>query len=143
MDIRSEVLNLVNDDEVRPSSYTRSPCREVEQKDLTFSGIPFGFGLLAIFQGSYQYLMDAYGPYAASAVCLLLHHPSVVGTSTNRQLASVTLTRYGISGLVILAYPTMYENLGSEWAGSYVSYIEIRVVVVADKKGYLLFLDWL
>jgi DHA1 family multidrug resistance protein-like MFS transporter len=36
------------------------------------SGIPFGFGLLAIFQGSYQYLMDAYGPYAASAVGPLL-----------------------------------------------------------------------
>ena len=37
------------------------------------SGIPFGFGLLAIFQGSYQYLMDAYGPYAASAVGLNSH----------------------------------------------------------------------
>jgi hypothetical protein len=139
MDIRSQVLNLVNDDEVCPSSYTLSPWRGVGRKDLTFSGIPFGFGLLAIFQGSYQYLMDAYGPYAASAVGLSFRFP----TSTDRQLASVTLTRYGISGLVILAYPTMYENLGSEWAGSYVSYIEIRVVVVADVVGYLLFLDWL
>jgi len=36
--------------------------------ELMDSGIPFGFGLLAIFQGSYQYMMDAYGPYAASAV---------------------------------------------------------------------------
>ena len=48
--------------------------------ELTVSGIPFGFGLLAIFQGSYQYMMDAYGPYAASAVSprrpvLLCHHP--------------------------------------------------------------------
>ena len=32
------------------------------------SGLPFGFGLLAIFQGSMQYLIDAYGPYASSAV---------------------------------------------------------------------------
>ena len=32
------------------------------------SGIPFGIGLLSIFQGSMQYTMDAYGPYAASAV---------------------------------------------------------------------------
>jgi hypothetical protein len=36
------------------------------------------------------------------------------------QLASLTLTRYGISGLVIMAYPTMYQSLGPEWAGSYV-----------------------
>jgi len=43
------------------------------EKELINSGIPFGFGLLAIFQGSYQYLMDAYGPYAASAVDLNSH----------------------------------------------------------------------
>jgi hypothetical protein len=41
---------------------------------LIISGIPFGFGLLAIFQGSYQYLMDAYGPYAASAVSVSSFH---------------------------------------------------------------------
>ena len=44
--------------------------------ELTVSGIPFGFGLLAIFQGSYQYMMDAYGPYAASAVSTRRHVPS-------------------------------------------------------------------
>lgn len=76
------------------------------------SGIPFGFGLLAIFQGSYQYLMDAYGPFAASA------------------LASCTLTRYGISGLVVLAYPTMYENLGSEWAGSVFAFLGLALTPV-------------
>lgn len=32
------------------------------------SGIPFGLGLLAIFQGCMQYMIDAYGPYASSAV---------------------------------------------------------------------------
>jgi hypothetical protein len=49
-----------------------SPHRGEERNELMISGIPFGFGLLAIFQGSYQYLMDAYGPYAASAVGPLL-----------------------------------------------------------------------
>lgn len=44
----------------------------IEHRELMSSGIPFGFGLLAIFQGSYQYLMDAYGPYAASAVSLFI-----------------------------------------------------------------------
>ena len=57
--------------------------------------------------------------------------------SPDKQLASVTLTRYGISGLVILAYPTMYKNLGSEWAGSYV----LSFLTWADVVGYLLFLD--
>ena len=32
------------------------------------AGVPFGIGLLAIFQGSMQYMMDAYGPFASSAV---------------------------------------------------------------------------
>lgn len=34
------------------------------------SGIPFGIGLLAIFQGSMLYIIDAYGPFASSAVSL-------------------------------------------------------------------------
>jgi hypothetical protein len=32
------------------------------------AGVPFGIGLLAIFQGSMQYMIDAYGPFASSAV---------------------------------------------------------------------------
>ena len=62
---------MVNDDEVCFHSCP-TIARKVggmEHEELMNSGIPFGFGLLAIFQGSYQYLMDAYGPYAASAVC--------------------------------------------------------------------------
>jgi hypothetical protein len=62
---------------------------------------------------------------------------TIGGTRADEQLASVTLTRYGISGLVILAYPTMYENLGSEWAGSYV----LSFLTWADVGVYLLFLD--
>jgi hypothetical protein len=46
----------------------------IQRMKLIISGIPFGFGLLAIFQGSYQYLMDAYGPYAASAVRVSSFH---------------------------------------------------------------------
>lgn len=34
------------------------------------AGVPFGIGLLAIFQGSMQYMIDAYGPFASSAVRL-------------------------------------------------------------------------
>ena len=35
------------------------------------AGLPFGIGLLAIFQGSMQYMIDAYGPFASSAVSRL------------------------------------------------------------------------
>lgn len=56
---------------VNKISLTQIPNQERE--GLINSGIPFGFGLLAIFQGSYQYLMDAYGPYAASAVSPHFH----------------------------------------------------------------------
>jgi hypothetical protein len=69
MDIRSEIFNLVNDDEVC-SPLIHLYSEGDGRNGLMSSGIPFGFGLLAIFLGSYQYLMDAYGPYAASAVCL-------------------------------------------------------------------------
>jgi hypothetical protein len=55
------------------------------RKELMNSGIPFGFGLLAIFQGSYQYLMDAYGPYAASAVCLIPH--LIISTDNSSQVS--------------------------------------------------------
>lgn len=76
------------------------------------SGLPFGLGLLAIFQGSMQYMMDAYGPFAASA------------------LASSTLVRYSVSGLVILAFPRMYHDLGSEWATSIFAFLGVVLTPV-------------
>jgi hypothetical protein len=48
------------------------------------------------------------------------HRMQIHDENADFQLASLTLTRYGISGLVIMAYPTMYQSLGPEWAGSYV-----------------------
>lgn len=68
----------------RPGVYWAAPV---------VAGIPFGIGLLFVFLTSYQYLIDCYGPLAASA------------------LASATLFRYvGAGGLVMVVRP-MYMNL--------------------------------
>lgn len=57
------------------------------------AGLPFGAGLLFVFLAVYQYLIDCYGPLAASA------------------LAASTLFRYvGAGGLVMVVRP-MYQNL--------------------------------
>ncbi|WVW83504.1 hypothetical protein I302_105525 [Kwoniella bestiolae CBS 10118] len=76
------------------------------------SGVVFGIGLLAIFQGSTQYLIDAYGPYAASA------------------LAGSTLIRYAVAGLVALAFPKAYETLGDQWATSLFAFMGLALTPV-------------
>ena len=56
-----------------------------------------GFGILTIFISTYQYLIDTYELYAASA------------------LASVTVVRYvAAGGMVVVAIP-MYRNLSVKW----------------------------
>lgn len=56
-----------------------------------------GFAILAIFISTYQYLIDSYELFAASA------------------LASITVVRYGAAGgMVVVAIP-MYANLGVDW----------------------------
>ncbi|XAO21400.1 hypothetical protein I312_100149 [Cryptococcus bacillisporus CA1280] len=76
------------------------------------SGLIFGIGLLSIFQGATQYMIDAYGPMAASA------------------LAGSTLVRYAVTGLVILAFPTMYDNLGDQWATSLCAFLGLVLTPV-------------
>jgi len=58
------------------------------------ASVLFGFGILCVFISSYQYVIDSYEIYAASA------------------LASVTLIRYvAAGGMTIVGIP-FYENLG-------------------------------
>ncbi|WVQ83309.1 hypothetical protein IAT38_005448 [Cryptococcus sp. DSM 104549] len=76
------------------------------------SGLIFGMGLLSIFQGSTQYMIDAYGPFAASA------------------LSGSTFVRYSGAGVVILAFPTMYENLGDQWATSIFAFLGLALTPV-------------
>lgn len=58
------------------------------------ASVLFGYGILCVFITSYQYLIDAYETYAASA------------------LASATLIRYvAAGGMVVVGIP-FYENMG-------------------------------
>ena len=61
------------------------------------ASVLFGYGILCVFISSYQYIIDSYESYAASA------------------LASVTLIRYiAAGGMVEVAIP-FYRNLGVHW----------------------------
>lgn len=61
------------------------------------ASVLFGYGILCVFISSYQYIIDSYEGYSASA------------------LASVTLIRYvAAGGMVEVAIP-FYKNLGVHW----------------------------
>ena len=61
------------------------------------ASVLFGYGFLCVFISSYQYIIDSYEEYSASA------------------LASVTFIRYvAAGGMVEVALP-FYENLGVHW----------------------------
>lgn len=60
--------------------------------------ITFGFAVQGIFISTYQYLIDSYEGYAASA------------------LVSATLLRYVCAGVMQVASIPMYKNLGVHWS---------------------------
>ncbi|MCJ1229813.1 hypothetical protein MMC12_006483 [Toensbergia leucococca] len=61
------------------------------------SSVLFGYGILCVFISSYQYIIDSYESFAASA------------------LASVTLIRYVAAGGMVEVGIPMYQNLGVHW----------------------------
>ncbi|KAI1616180.1 major facilitator superfamily domain-containing protein [Exophiala viscosa] len=61
------------------------------------SNLPIGFAIMCIFISSYQYLIDAFEAYAASA------------------LVGATFIRYIAAGGMIPASIPLYENLGVHW----------------------------
>lgn len=61
------------------------------------SSLLFGYGIVCVFISSYQYVIDSYEEYAASA------------------LASVTLVRYVTAGAMIEVSLPFYKNLGVAW----------------------------
>ncbi|KAI9753843.1 MAG: blue light receptor [Chaenotheca gracillima] len=76
------------------------------------ASVLFGFGILTIFISAYQYIIDAYEVYAASA------------------LASVTFIRYvAAGGMVEVAIP-MYTNLGVHWTLTVLGCISALMVPV-------------
>ena len=61
------------------------------------ASVLFGYGILCVFISSYQYIIDSYESYAASA------------------LASVTLIRYVVAGAMVEVAIPFYKNLGVHW----------------------------
>ncbi|EEB07075.1 fluconazole resistance protein [Schizosaccharomyces japonicus yFS275] len=76
------------------------------------STIFFGIGLLITFFVSYNYIIDSYQGFAASA------------------LSSATLVRYSASGgLTMLARP-MFLHLGTQWAMSLLAFLAVVMVPI-------------
>ena len=76
------------------------------------ASVLFGYGILCVFISSYQYIIDSYEVYAASA------------------LASATLIRYVAAGGMIEVAIPFYRNLGVHWTLSILGALSALMVPV-------------
>jgi len=76
------------------------------------SSVMFGYGILCIFISSYQYIIDSYEMYAASA------------------LASLTLIRYVAAGAMTVVGIPFYKNVGVHWTLTILACISALMVPV-------------
>ncbi|KAI9806486.1 MAG: hypothetical protein M1833_003673 [Piccolia ochrophora] len=76
------------------------------------ASVLFGFGILTIFISSYQYIIDVYETFSASA------------------LASLTLIRYVAAGAMVVVALPMYGNLGVPWTLTVLAGISALLVPV-------------
>ncbi|KAE8154599.1 putative MFS transporter [Aspergillus avenaceus] len=87
------------------------------------SSVPFGFGFTTVFISCYQYVMDSYGIWSASA------------------LASVNLARCLVTGVMMMVTIPLYTNLGVRWSLMLVGVLSTAMVPVPYafyKWGYVL-----
>lgn len=73
----------------------------------TASGVFFGLGISLIFNSIFNYLLDAYDTWSASA------------------LAATTVLRSLFGAAFPLLTPDMYENLGTQWASSVPAFLAL------------------
>lgn len=76
------------------------------------AGVLFGYGVLCVFISSYQYIIDSYEMYAASA------------------LTSVTLVRYVTAGGMTVVGIPFYKNMGVHWTLTILGAISALLVPV-------------
>ena len=76
------------------------------------AGVLFGYGVLCVFISSYQYIIDSYEMYAASA------------------LTSVTLVRYVTAGGMTVVGIPFYKNMGVHWTLTILGGISVVLVPV-------------
>lgn len=84
---------------------------------------PFGFAQVGLTASAQAYLIDAAGPYAASAV------------------ACVTSVRCLFGAFVPLAAPSLYDNLGLGWGNSLLGFLSLIMLVlttIAYRYGQIL-----
>jgi hypothetical protein len=72
--------------------------------------VPFGFGLILIYLGIVNYLIDSYSSFAASA------------------LASMSILRYLFGAVFPLFTAYMYDGLGVHWASSIPAFISVLCI---------------
>ncbi|KAI1449015.1 major facilitator superfamily protein [Annulohypoxylon stygium] len=76
------------------------------------AGLPFGIGFLLIFMALINYLADAYGIFAASA------------------LAAASGTRSVLGAVLPLATDKMYGRLGVSWATSLLGFLSVLMALI-------------
>ncbi|KAI2637675.1 major facilitator superfamily protein [Hypomontagnella submonticulosa] len=76
------------------------------------AGVPFGIGFLLIFMALINYLADAYGIFAASA------------------LAAASGTRSVLGAILPLATDAMYGRLGVNWATSLLGFLSLLMALI-------------
>jgi MFS family permease len=69
--------------------------------------VPFGFGLVLIYLGIVNYLVDSYTIYAASVI------------------AAMSILRYSFGGIFPLFTTYMYQGLGIHWASSIPAFLSL------------------
>jgi MFS family permease len=72
--------------------------------------VPFGIGIVGIWQPIQAYIIDAYGYYAASG------------------LAAFTVLRSLVAAFLPLAGPQMYNSLGLGWGNSLLGFICVALI---------------
>jgi hypothetical protein len=93
----------------------------------------FGFGTLGVFIASYQYLIDTFEVYAASAlVGMTVTRYCVAGESiTVQRVRSLMHTLWlTASGPMVIVSVLMYENLGVHWALTVVGRLSLLMAPV-------------
>ena len=90
-----------------------SPRKDVHWIVPVLSGIPFGWGCVAIFLSSMTYLVDVYG--------------SAVGASA---IAANGILRYGFGAAFPLFTIQMYDAMGIHWAGSVFGFVSLLMMPV-------------
>lgn len=76
------------------------------------SSVLLGMGVMSVFFSCYQYIIHAYGKYAASG------------------LVFITFARYILAGVMVVAGVPMYEKMGVAWASSTLTVLGLLLVPI-------------